>query len=369
MKTILIAHNYSEVSFAAMSYHLANYLAEKGHKVVFISHQPYFEKKQIITKDKGQLIVYSWPSTKRPTRLSDFLWYGSIHRAYKPEIIIGHFVGSNIAITVSKFLSFGKVKTFEYYHTLSSQLLADHGKINLKQSILFLRKKLFYKHLCDTLVCPSELAKKDARHLYAIDKSIVLLNPMPDRFLYKAVLPTDVIVVSFLGRLDPSKGVINLVAAFKKYKERIPSSKIVLRIAGTGAEQLAIQEMIVGTAGIEFLGGLSYDAIDAYLSQTHFTIIPSKFDNLPTVGLESLMNQTPLLISNTTGLTPYVTDGVDCFKFEPTIDGIIKMLERVETNTEKWEAMAIAARLTFTKNFSIETYCNAFLKIIENELK
>jgi hypothetical protein len=45
------------------------------------------------------------------------------------------------------------------------------------------------------------------------------------------------------------------------------------------------------------------------------------------------------------------------------------MLERVETNTEKWEAMAIAARLTYIKNFSIETYCNAFLKIIENELK
>jgi hypothetical protein len=36
MKTILIAHNYSEVSFSVMSYQLAHHLANEGHFVVFI---------------------------------------------------------------------------------------------------------------------------------------------------------------------------------------------------------------------------------------------------------------------------------------------------------------------------------------------
>ncbi len=365
MKTILIAHNYSEVSFAAMSYHLAHYLADKGHMVVFISHQPYFEKKQIIVKDKGQLIVYSWPTLKRPTAISDFLWYAKIHRMYKPEIIIGHFVGSNITIMVSKLLSFGKVRTFEYYHTLTSQLLADHKKINLKQKILFFRKKIFYKILCDTLVCPSELARKDAKQFYAIDKAVVVLNPMIDRFKHKELLPKDSIVVSYLGRLDPSKGVVDLITAFKKYKLQVSSSIIVLRIAGTGVQQDEIQEMIHEVAGIQYLGGLAYGAIDTYLSKSHFTIIPSKFDNLPTVGLESIMNQTPLLISNTTGLTHYLTTGKDCFKFDSTIDAMVKLFDKVEHAIPMQEQMGKEARASFLEKFSMEMYCENFYTLMK----
>ena len=102
MKTILIAHNYSENSFATMSYHLAHHLADMGHKVVFISHKPFFLEKQFIKKVKGEIIVYSWPTQKRPTSVIDAIWFSKIYLKYKPEIIIAHFVGSNITISLSK---------------------------------------------------------------------------------------------------------------------------------------------------------------------------------------------------------------------------------------------------------------------------
>ena len=54
MKTILIAHNYSEVSFSAMSYHLAHHLATLGHQVIFVSHQPYFFEDQVVKKKNGK---------------------------------------------------------------------------------------------------------------------------------------------------------------------------------------------------------------------------------------------------------------------------------------------------------------------------
>ncbi|WP_426092194.1 glycosyltransferase family 4 protein [Flavobacterium sp. DSR3-2] len=364
MKTILIAHNYSEVSFSAMSYHLANYLAELGHQVVFISHQPYLLEKKIVLKGAGKIVVFSWPTIKRPTSLQDFLWYCKIHVKYKPDVIIGHFVGSNITILGSKLLSFGTVKTFDYYHTLTDQLLTDLKKVTLKQKILFFRKKVFYNLFCDVFVCPSELAKKDLALFHGIHKGSVVLNPMVDRFENNKALPKNIIILSYLGRLDPSKGVIDLIEAYKEYKERVVNSKIILRIAGTGSQGVKINELVRNILGIEYKGALEYSSIDDYLNESHFTVIPSKFDNLPTVGLESMMNQTPLLISNTTGLADYLIDGKECFKFDSNIASMVLLFGRVESNFDAQEQMSREARATFLDKFSINMYCNIFSELV-----
>jgi glycosyltransferase involved in cell wall biosynthesis len=364
MKTIVIAHNYSEVSFAAMSYHLAHHLAESGFQVVFISHHPYFPEKKIIKKGAGEIVVCSWPTSKRPTSLKDFLWYCKIHVKYKPDVIIGHFVGSNVTILGSKLLSFGRVKTFEYYHTLTDQLLTDLKKVTLKQKILFFRKKVFYNLFCDVIVCPSELAKKDLDLFHGIHKGSVVLNPMLDRFENKKILPKDAIILSYLGRLDTSKGVVDLIEAYKEYKMMVTNSKVILRIAGTGSQELKIKELVNNNSGIEYFGGMKYDSIDDYLNESHFTVIPSKFDNLPTVGLESMMNQTPLLISNTTGLADYLTDGKECFKFDSNIASMVLLFGRVESNFDAQEQMSRNARTAFLDKFSMNMYCDTFSKLI-----
>jgi glycosyltransferase involved in cell wall biosynthesis len=364
MKTILIAHNYTEVSFSAMSYHLAHYLANLGHEVIFVSHQPYFFKEQVVNKGNGKISICSWPTSQRPTLIRDFIWYVSIYFKYKPDVIIGHFVGSNISVSVSKLLSFGKVKTFEYYHTLTDQLLADAKKTSKKQMMLFFRKKIFYKLFCDVIICPSALAKKNLEDFYLIDKGFVMLNPIKDRFKNKITIDAATITISYLGRLDPSKGVIDLVVAFAAYRNRVRNSKIILNIAGTGSQELEIKEMIKECSAISYLGGLPYDTIDDYLNKSHFVIIPSKFDNLPTVGLESMMNQTPLLVSNTIGLASYLTDGKDCFKFEPNVNSMVSLFDKIENNFNNCEQMGFHARATFLDKFGMDTYCNGISNLI-----
>ncbi|UQD56168.1 glycosyltransferase family 4 protein [Flavobacterium sp. K5-23] len=366
MKTILIAHNYSVVSFSAMSYHLAHHLADLGHQVIFISHQPYFLKKEYKVIGKGRIVLCSWPSNKRPTSAEAFFWYTRLHLKYKPNVIIGHFVGSNISIVVSKLLSLGRVKTFEYYHTLREQILADLKKVSIKQKLLFFRKKMFYKFLCDVVVCPSELAKTNLKVHNNLIKGIVLLNPMVDRFNNNKVIEKNTIVISYLGRIDPSKGVVDLINAFIAYKEKFASSRIVLKIAGTGNQVVNIIELIKDKPEIHYLGGIEYLDVDDYLKASHYTIIPSKFDNLPTVGLESMMNKTPILISNSTGLSSYLTEGKDCFKFNPTFEDMIALFEKVEGNFHKYEKMAHCARKTFEEQFNMETYCRNFNTLICN---
>lgn len=365
MKTILIAHNYSEVSFSAMSYHLAHHLADLGHQVIFVSHHPYFLEKRIVNKGKGEISIYSWPTTKRPTLIRDFTWYVSVYFKYKPDVIIGHFVGSNISLSVSKLLSFGQVKTFEYYHTLTDQLLADLKKTSIKQKMLFFRKKIFYDLFCDVIICPSALAKKNLKDFYFIDKGLVMLNPIKDRFKNKIAIDKDIITISYLGRLDPSKGVVDLITAFTLYKNRFRNSKIILNIAGTGSQEVEIRELIKDNLAINYLGGLPYDAIDDYLNKSHFVIIPSKFDNLPTVGLESMMNQTPLLLSNTIGLASYLTEGKECFKFEPNADSMVSLFDKIENNFHLYEQMSFNARSTFLDKFGMDTYCKSISNLIK----
>jgi glycosyltransferase involved in cell wall biosynthesis len=366
MKTILIAHNYSEVSFSAMSFHLANYLAAIGHRVIFISHQPYFKEEVVKTVGNGTLMVCSWPSEKRPTSLSDFYWYIKLHIKYNPQIIIGHFVGSNISIISSKVFTFGKVKTFEYYHTLRNQITRDSSKGSFKNKLLFIRKKFFYTYFCDVIVCPSEIANKDLISFFNSTKGMVVLNPMIDRLVSENKEVKDNIIISYLGRIDPSKGVLDLVRAFLAFKQKFTHSRIVLKIAGTGIEVESVLDLIKNKADISYLGGIDYAAVDDYLQDSHYTIIPSKIDNLPTVGLESMMNKVPLLISRTIGLSSYLSDGKECFKFNPTHLDMIALFEKVENNYNKQEQMAAHARQTFEEYFTIDSYCVNFKFLICN---
>lgn len=187
---------------------------------------------------------------------------------------------------------------------------------------------------------------------------------MSDRFICKKINSEDNIVISYLGRLDASKGVLDLIKAFVIFKIKNVKSKIILNIAGSGSQQSEIEYLANKNSSIKYYGSLPYNEIDGYLKASHFTVIPSKIDNLPTVGLESMMNETPLLISNTTGLAHYLEDGKECFKFDSNIEALILLFKRVEDNFVKQSQMAIHARTTFLNEFSMEKYCFKFSKEI-----
>lgn len=355
-----------------MSYHLAHFLAEQGHLVIFISHKPFFKKKTEIIKDNGgKIIIYSWATTKRPTSFRDIFWYIKIHLKYKPNYIIGHFVGANISIGISKILTFGKVKTLIYYHILSSQIITDINKISIPQKLLFFRKRFFYNFFCDKVICPSEMAKLDLETFYKIfNKGIIILNSIEDRFFgTKSLINLDELIISYLGRFDLSKGVLELINAFLKYCKDFPDTNIKLQLAGSGRLDNKIKELIKNNNKIKKNEKLPYDQVDEYLRNSHFTIIPSKFDNLPTVGLESIMNATPILISYNTGLAQYLEENKECFKFNSDEKSIYNTFKKVGKLTEnEFLEMSYHAKKKYLNLFSIEKY-NAEIFSLLNKIK
>jgi len=365
MKTIFIAHNYTENSFAYMSFSLAQYLSNRGNRVVFISHRPYFEKPFMEDVSDGELIVYSWPAEGRPTKFRDVFWFAKLYMKYKPTTVISHFVNVNITIIVSKVLSLGKVKTLPYYHTLSSQISTDSNKRKIVRSVLKMRKKFLYRFFSNSIICPSDFAKEDLLTYFGQKNGLKILNPMKDRFIQKEILSEKEIIIVYLGRIDASKGVIDMINAFNSYCLKKPDTIIRIKIAGSGSQREEAIGLMKQNCNITYAGGLTYNQVDSYLSNAHFTIIPSKFDNLPTVGLESLMNKTPLLISYTTGLTQELTDGFECVKFDPNVESMVSLFGNIENmGIHTQQILESNARKTFLEKFSVKSYFHSIESII-----
>lgn len=264
MSCICIVHNYTNETFAGMSYYLAHYLAKSGYNVLFISHRPHFNEPLKINDYPGFIHVYSWPTDKRPTGLKSFLWFIKIFLKYKPEIIIAHFVGSNISVSIGKLFSLGQAKTYVYYHTLSTQNLIDSKNHALKNWLLRSRKKLFYNFFVDKIICPSDLAHRDFIKIYENNRNngkvLIVLNPLIDSFTNSKFTKRndDLIRISFLGRLDPSKGILELLRGFLKYEEK-KKTRINLHIAGSGSLADYVKDLESKSSNIFFHGHLNPD--------------------------------------------------------------------------------------------------------------
>ena len=365
MQTILIAHNYGKDSFANLSYQLAHSIASKGNRVIFMSHRPYFKESFEKKIGGGILIVSSWSSKNRPTGFKDVIWFYNIYIKYKPSIVIGHFVGSNITAVMSKIFSINKVKTYVYYHTLSKQISLDTNLKTIRSKINYWRKRFFYYFFCDKLICPSNLAKKDLLDFFKIDKGLVVLNPIQDRFVTNKENDSHKTIISFLGRLDRSKGVLDLIDAFRVFKKKHENSQLILQIAGTGKYDEILRKESLNFKDIIFFGKLEYKEVDNYIQKSDFMIIPSKVDNLPTVGLEALMNSTPLLISSKTGLSEYLKNNENCYLFLPELESIIAVFEKVENNFINYKCLSTNARQSYLDNFSMDKYIANMERIIK----
>jgi glycosyltransferase involved in cell wall biosynthesis len=362
MKTILITHNFRRTSFSEMSVDLAIHLAELGNDVIFVSYRPFYKFPEEYPTKKGKLIIYSWPTKKRPIRFVDFVFFIKLYLKHKPNIVLSHFASSNIALSVSKILSIGRVKTIDYCHTLT-EAIAING--NSSPIIHKIRKIIFYRLFVDRIICVSDMARLDlVKHFYCNpNKAITVLNPLKDRYKNQSVTPK-IKKIHYLGGLNKAKGIDILIDAFEAYLKQNPSSNLQLTIAGGGHITENIISRIKSIYKITFIGELSYDAIDNFIVDSYAIIIPSLHDALNLVGIETLMNKKLLAISTNTGLAQYLTLS-ECLKFKPEFEDIFITLEKFEKMEEKEYSLFIEnGRSKYLQLFNMEDYLKKMINLL-----
>ncbi len=112
-----------------------------------------------------------------------------------------------------------------------------------------------------------------------------------------------------MGRAKPEKGFDIFLEALAR--ERVPGWRFV--IIGPGVEQDQLLKRLVGKYQLQEVVSLLPAASDPFehISKASCVIMPSRYEALPLVALETLAIGRPLIASDVDGLKEVVIDGVN----------------------------------------------------------
>lgn len=133
------------------------------------------------------------------------------------------------------------------------------------------------------------------------------------------------VVLGFLGRIDPLKGIDVLLEAMTK----MPEGKARLFIAGSGNQDyVAMLKKNYESPAIEFLG---YTSPKDFFEKIHLLVVPSVWeDPLPRVIAEGQAAGVLVAVSRNGGMTEIVEEGVTGYHFNPgQPEEILKLVDKL----------------------------------------
>jgi glycogen(starch) synthase len=149
-------------------------------------------------------------------------------------------------------------------------------------------------------------------------------------------------IISYVGRLDPEKGVDRLVEAASRALRK--HSRIRIVAAGKGKERPRL-EALTRSLGIQdrvsFLDYVSGPALEALYRISQLLVCPSLYEPFGIVPLEGMINGIPVIVSDTGGMSEIVEDERSGLKVPPG-DAIAleKAILRMIENPEEARRMA-----------------------------
>lgn len=136
--------------------------------------------------------------------------------------------------------------------------------------------------------------------------------------------------ILFVGRLEPMKGVDDLIEAYGEVRSKHPHAT--LRIVGDGSERARLEKLAKGIPGITFAGKVAHDrVVDEYASAEIFCGL-SRSEAFGNVFLEAQAAGCAVVATNVQGIPDIVHDGVTGMLVPPknpsaAADVLIRLLE------------------------------------------
>ena len=122
-------------------------------------------------------------------------------------------------------------------------------------------------------------------------------QPSEATLLESKSIPADHVKFLYVGRLEPHKGLGDLITAFEQFKEKMPG--VALLIAGDGSLREWIEQRAVPP--IYYLGRLSGDSVwEAYAASDIF-VLPSHFEPWGLVVNEAMASGLPVIATERAG--------------------------------------------------------------------
>ena len=347
MKTVFIAFTLKNSSVADFCVTLSNFLS-RNHKVVIFSHAN--EDHDFVLSES--VTVVRWPS-KRPTKVKDLIFLIRQIRKHHPQTIIANFAAVNVFM-LGGFLT-GVKNRVAWYHTLTSQL-------GFKR-FLKLRKGSFYR-LATKIITNSEAAKLDIANNFSVryDKIEVVNNAVRDPATEN--FPEENKVV-FAGRLHQVKGIEVLVRAMALVKDQFERVELIVigDDEGTGEmkKMRKLQIELNLEHNITFVGNRSRRFVLEQFSTAYCTVVPSFFEAFGYVVIESFSVHTPVIGSDSTGISEIIRNNKDGLLFAP--GNHIELAEKINQlmkDRDMRNRMADSCYNRFLQNYELNNVVKQF---------
>lgn len=263
------------------------------------------------------------------------------------------------------------IKRFNQHATVILHMHNDHvADLNAKQ----MRQLDLYS---DIIISVSQyiengIVEKGLSH--GIDlkpRCNVLLNGS-DASLFTRQKPAENSTILFVGRLNESKGIKQLVQAVLEARKENPEVKLL--VAGssgfgnkaetpfeTKVKAIASQD----EGAVEFLGYVKHDDVPALFADIAIYCIPSVWnDPCPLAVLEGMASGIPMIVGNRGGIPEQVADTalcIDCDDISLLSQSILYLLN----NRTAGAQMAESAYQRFILNFTWDKVCDRFREIMK----
>lgn len=282
-------------------------LANRGHEIHFVTY-------------------------KQPVRLELLNASIHFHEVHVPEYALFHYQPYELALS-SKLVDTVKMYGIEVLHVhyaiphayagyMAKQMLAKEG-IYIPMittlhgtDITLVGKHPFYKpavtfsiNESDVVTAVSDSLKKDTLELFDIKNEIEVIPNFIDTKKYahdytdcqRSLMAQDhERIVTHISNFRKVKRIADVVAIFHKIQERIPA-KLVMVGEGPEREKAEIQCEALGiTDKVLFLG--KSNEIDRILCFTDLFLLPSESESFGLAALEAMVNEVPVISSNTGGI-------------------------------------------------------------------
>jgi D-inositol-3-phosphate glycosyltransferase len=190
----------------------------------------------------------------------------------------------------------------------------------------------------DALIASTPAEENQLVELYGADRNkihvispgvdVQRFHPIPAAHAKEHIaVCADRAMILFVGRIEPLKGIDNLLRAIARVVDRLPELRgttesregLCVPIIGGEADRVHEDEEMVRleslrrSLGIEdvvtFLGSKNQDTLQYYYSAAEMVVMPSDYESFGMVALEAMACGTPVIASDVGGLAFLVKDG------------------------------------------------------------
>ena len=166
----------------------------------------------------------------------------------------------------------------------------------------------------------------------------------------------------FIGRLSPEKRVVTLLAAWQRFRVRVP-----LSIIGGGPERdfLEAHAKQMGLSDVRFFGQLPRDEVIAAMKGARCLVFPSEwYENFPVTIAEAFACGVPVIASRLGAMQEIVEDGRTGLHFKPgDAADLAAKVEWAWTHPREMEEMGRQARAEYEAKYTAERNYEMLMEI------